>query len=100
MSKPPKPKQSAPKQSNEPQLEHSEFAGEFEDGEITVLVDIYRTAGTNEDWTLEVISQTDVVTTWDENFATDKDAWEEFLATAERDGLDTFLEEGDEPSIH
>jgi hypothetical protein len=99
MSKPPKPKQSAPKESKEPKLEHSEFAGEFEDEGVTVLVDIFRPAGTNGDWTLEVISQTEVVTTWDENFATDKDAWEEFLATAERDGLESFLEE-DEPSVH
>lgn len=99
MSKPPKPEKSKP--SKEPALEHSEFSGEFEDEDITVLVDIFRNAGTNEDWTLEVISQTEVVTTWEDGFATDKDAWEEFLATAERDGLKSFLEEGeDETSVH
>ncbi len=86
-----------PKQPKQPLLEHSEFAGEFEDDGVTVLVDIFRSAGTAENWTLEVISQTDVVTTWEETFATDKDAWEEFLATAERDGLKSFLEE-DGPS--
>jgi hypothetical protein len=100
MSKPPQSKPPKQKQPQEPQLEHSEFAGEFEDEGITVLVDIFRPAGTNGDWTLEVISQTEVVTTWDENFATDKDAWEEFLATAERDGLGSFLEEDEEPSVH
>jgi hypothetical protein len=100
MSKPPKPKQPATAKSNEPEFEHSEFAGEFEDEGVTVLVDISRPAGTNEDWTLEVISQTEVVTTWEETFATDKDAWEEFLATAERDGLESFLDDEDEPSVH
>ncbi len=99
MSKPPKSQK--PKPSQEPKLEHSEFSGEFEDEGITVLVDIFRNAGTNEDWALEVISQTEIVTTWEEGFATDKDAWEEFLATAERDGLKSFLEEGeDEASLH
>lgn len=99
MSKPPKAEKSKP--SKEPQLEHSEFSGEFEDEGVTVLVDIFRNAGTNEDWTLEVISQTEVVTTWEDSFETDKDAWEEFLATAERDGLKSFLEEGeDEASLH
>lgn len=100
MSKPPKPNQPKPKQPKEPQLEHSEFAGEFEDEGVTVLVDIFREAGTNGDWTLEVISQTEVVTTWEENFETDQAAWEEFLATAERDGLKSFLEEDDVPSVH
>jgi hypothetical protein len=101
MSKPPKPNQNKPKKSKEPELEHSEFSGEFEDEGITVLVDIFRNAGTNEDWTLEVISQTEVITTWEDGFATDKDAWEEFLATAEKDGLESFLEEGEgEPSVH
>lgn len=100
MSKPPKPNQPKSKQSKEPQLEHSEFAGEFEDEGVTVLVDIFREAGTNGDWTLEVISQTEIVTSWEENFETDQAAWEEFLATAERDGLKSFLEEDDTPSVH
>jgi hypothetical protein len=85
-------------------IEHSEFSGEFEDDGVTVLVDIHRPAGTQEDWTLEVISEEDDVTTWDERFATDKDAWEEFLACCEKDGIHSFVgdEEGfeDESSIH
>lgn len=82
-----------------PKLERSEFSGEFEDDGITVLVDIFRPAGTQSDWKMEVISQDEDVTTWDEPFATDKDAWEEFLATVERDGIGTFLG-ADEPSVH
>jgi hypothetical protein len=81
-------------------MEHSEFAGEFEDDGITVLVDIFRAEGTQGDWTLEVISEQDDVTTWDEPFATDKDAWEEFLATCEKDGIRSFLDGEEEPSVH
>ncbi|MFN7104119.1 MAG: hypothetical protein ACK4N1_16015 [Pseudorhizobium sp.] len=85
--------------AEEPKLEHSEFSGEFEDEGITVLVDIFRPAGTQGDWQLEVISQDEDVTTWEEPFATDKEAWEEFLATAERDGIASFLGE-DAQSVH
>lgn len=81
-------------------MEHSEFAGEFEDDGITVLVDIFRPEGTQGDWTLEVISEQDDVTTWDEPFATDKDAWEEFLATCEKDGIRSFVDGEEEPSVH
>lgn len=81
-------------------MEHSEFSGEFEDDGITVLVDIFRPAGTQGDWTLEVISEQDDVTTWDEPFATDKDAWEEFLATCEKDGIQSFLDGEEESSVH
>jgi hypothetical protein len=79
--------------AKEPTLEHSEFSGEFEDDGVTVLVDIFRPAGTQVDWQMEVVSQDDDVTSWDEPFATDRDAWEEFLATVERDGIRSFLEE-------
>ncbi|KXG84960.1 hypothetical protein [Agrobacterium bohemicum] len=80
-------------------LEHSEFSGEFEDGGITVLVDIFRPAGTNNDWQMEVVTEQDDVTSWEEPFATDKDAWEEFLATCEKDGIRSFLE-GEETQVH
>lgn len=82
-----------------PKLEHSDFSGEFENDGITVLVDIYRTAGSEEQWKLEVISEQDDLTTWDEPFATDRDAWEEFLATVEKDGIRSFLED-EEPVVH
>ncbi|MEN0119345.1 MAG: hypothetical protein AAGD15_21730 [Agrobacterium cavarae] len=85
--------------SKKQKLEHSEFSGEFEDDGITVLVDIFRPAGTQQDWQLEVISEEDDVTTWDEPFATDKDAWEEFLASCERDGIRSFVGD-DEPAVH
>ncbi|HTO30159.1 MAG TPA: hypothetical protein VL202_03105 [Pararhizobium sp.] len=80
-------------------LEHSDFAGEFTDDGVTVLVDIFRKAGSDEGWMLEVIDQEEGLTVWEEPFATDKEAFEEFLATIERDGIRSFLEEPD-VSVH
>lgn len=77
--------------AQEPKLQHSDFSGEFEDEGITVLVDIHRAAGSQDGWTLEVISQDEDVTTWEDTFATDVDAWQEFLATTEKDGIRSFL---------
>ncbi len=82
-------------------LEHSDFAGEFTDDGVTVLVDIFRKAGSTDGWTLEVIDQEEGLTVWEEPFPTDKEAFEEFLATVERDGIRSFLEEPEaDVSVH
>ncbi len=80
-------------------LEHSELSGEFTDDDVTVLVDIFRPAGTNGDWKLEVVTQDEDLIEWEEGFATDREAFDEFLATVEREGIRTFLEDTD-PSVH
>lgn len=80
-------------------LEHSELAGEFTEDGITVLVDIFRTSGSNEDWTMEVVTQAEDLIRWDEPFPTDRDAFDEFLAVVARDGIRSFLED-EEPSVH
>ncbi|ANK94516.1 MULTISPECIES: hypothetical protein [Rhizobium] len=81
------------------QLEHSELAGEFTDDGVTVLVDIFRTSGSNEDWTMEVVTQAEDLIRWEEPFATDREAFDEFLAVVERDGIRSFLDD-EEPSVH
>ncbi|MDQ0320243.1 hypothetical protein QO002_002381 [Pararhizobium capsulatum DSM 1112] len=80
-------------------LEHSELAGEFAEDGVTVLVDIYRPAGSQNDWVLEVVTEEDDVTTWEEPFATDREAFDEFLATVARDGIRSFFD-GDDPIVH
>jgi hypothetical protein len=82
-----------------PKNEHSEFSGEFTDDGVTVLVDIFRPEGTQGDWAMEVIDQDDGLTVWEEAFATDREAFDEFLATVERDGIRTFLDDAD-PQVH
>jgi hypothetical protein len=85
--------------AKKPKIEHSELSGEFTDDGVTVLVDIFRPDGTQGDWKMEVIDQDEGLTVWEEPFATDRDAFDEFLATVERDGIRTFLEDID-PSVH
>jgi hypothetical protein len=76
---------------NEQQYEFSEFSGEFVDDCVMVTIGIYRPAGTNADWTLEVVDQEGYSTVWEDLFDTDRDAFDEFLATIQRDGIRSFL---------
>lgn len=87
------------KKAKEPKLEHSELSGEFTEDGVTVLVDIFRTQGSQEDWTMEVVTQSEDLIRWDEQFETDRDAFDEFLATIARDGIASFLEDS-EPAVH
>ena len=82
-----------------PKLEHSEFSGEFTEDGVTVLVDIFRPAGTQEDWRMEVITPEEDLIEWEEPFATDREAFDEFLATIARDGIRTFFDDSD-PMVH
>ncbi len=75
------------------ELEHSEFAGEFTEDGVTVLLDIFRPAGSQGGWSMEVIDAQQGSTIWDEPFATDLQAFEEFLATLQRDGIRSFVDE-------
>ncbi|WEX75390.1 hypothetical protein PYH37_000797 [Sinorhizobium numidicum] len=76
---------------SEQQYEFSEFSGEFVDDGVMVIIGIYRPANTNGEWTLEVIDQEGYSTVWEDSFATDREAFEEFLATIKRDGIHSFL---------
>lgn len=78
---------------NEQQYEFSEFSGEFIDDDVMVVLGIYRPAGTKGDWILEVVDQEGYSTVWEDLFPTDRDAFEEFLATIQRDGIRSFLEQ-------
>jgi hypothetical protein len=48
---------------------------------------------------MEVVTQAEDLIRWDEPFATDRDAFDEFLAVVARDGIRSFLED-EEPSVH
>lgn len=90
-----------PKKPQEPKMEHSELSGEFTEDGVTVLVDIFREAGTQGDWTLEVITEDEDLTTWEEPFPTDREAFDEFLATVAEDGIRSFFGEDEPaPSVH
>ncbi|MBK5567855.1 hypothetical protein AB4Z34_27765 [Ensifer sp. 2YAB10] len=73
--------------------EYSEFSGQFSDDGVVVELRIYRPAGTNHDWVLEVIDEEGFSTTWEDPFPTDREAFEEFIATVQRDGIQAFTDE-------
>jgi hypothetical protein len=79
--------------------EHSELSGEFTEDGVTVLVDIFRPAGTNSDWRMEVITPEEDLIEWEEPFVTDREAFDEFLATIARDGIRSFFDDSD-PLVH
>lgn len=78
---------------NDTELEYSDFSGDFTEDDVVVRIDIYRVAGGDSGWTLEVIDETGASTVWDDTFPTDRAAYEEFLATIQRDGIESFRDE-------
>jgi hypothetical protein len=84
---------------NEPDMEYSELSGEFTEDGVTVLVDISRPSGTNLDWRMLVLTQDEDVTEWEEPFATDREAFDEFLATVAREGIRSFFGDEDLPTV-
>jgi hypothetical protein len=84
---------------NEPEMEYSELSGEFSEDGVTVLVDISRPAGTNLDWKMLVLTQDEDVTEWEEPFSTDREAFDEFLATVAREGIRSFFSDEEPPTI-
>jgi hypothetical protein len=47
--------------------------------------------GSDEGWTLEVVDAEDNSTVWDETFATDQDAYQEFRRALQAEGLPGLL---------
>lgn len=80
------------------ELEHSPLGGPvIRDGQ-TVTVHIYRFAGTEDEWTLEVVGWDSSHIVWDETFETDLDAYEAFERAVAEDGIRSFSE--DRPASH
>ena len=77
---------------SDPDIESSPLCGDVTREGITVRVEIYRLAGGNEGWSLEVVDQKGGSTVWSELFAKDTDAYEEFYQTLETEGIRSFAE--------
>lgn len=75
------------------ELEFSPLGGRVTREGTTVDVKIYRSAGTEEHWQLEVVDQEGVSTVWDDPFPTDQEAYRVFYKTLEAEGIRTFLED-------
>ncbi|WCS25635.1 hypothetical protein LOK46_01970 [Methylobacterium sp. NMS14P] len=81
---------------DEGNFDHSPMSGKFTRNGITVEVEIYRTAGTQDPWRLEVVDQNGGCTRWHELFATEQDAFEAFVRVVEVDGIDSYARRGPE----
>ncbi len=71
-------------------FDHSPLSGEFTRDGVMVEVEIYRRAGSDEPWRLEVVSISGGCTRWHQRFATDQEAFEAFVAMADADGIASF----------
>ncbi|GGD40829.1 hypothetical protein [Aureimonas glaciei] len=84
--------------TDDPDLEFSPLGGLVTRDDRTVQVHIYRIVGSDHGWALEVVDVDDVSTAWDELFATEREAYEEFSRVLDENGIAVFL--GDEELPH
>ena len=74
---------------HDPEIIYSPFCTKFEKDGLIVEVSIFRVE-TETTWHLEVINEMNTSTVWDDPFETDVDAYNEFLATVEAEGMSAF----------
>ena len=55
-------------------------------------VEIYRVAGSDQGWALEVIDEDRSSTVWEDLFATDREAFAEFERTLRIEGIRSFAD--------
>ncbi|GJD37739.1 hypothetical protein [Methylobacterium bullatum] len=72
------------------EIEDSPLGGPITRDSHTVTVHIYRFAGTEDEWTLEVVGLDSSHIVWDETFETDLDAYEAFERAVAEDGIRSF----------
>ncbi|SDY41988.1 hypothetical protein [Citreimonas salinaria] len=49
----------------------------------------------DQGWALEIVNEHGTSTTRDESFASEQDAWDEFIGTIEAEGPEAFFDEGE-----
>ena len=80
-------------------IELSEQSCEISQDGITVQVGIYRVKGSNDGWTLEVVDEDDNSLLWEDTFATEMDAWNEFQRALDEEGIAQLIGQPD-GSVH
>jgi hypothetical protein len=85
---------------DDPEIEESPLSGIVGREGMTVRVEIYRLVEGDESWTLEVVDHEGGSTAWENRFATDQDAYDEFYRTLEVEGIQSFLKEQPESTNH
>jgi len=85
---------------DDPEIEYSQFCEEVRRDGTTVALQIYRLKGGTEGWSLEVVDNSGGSTVWEELFATDEDARDEFYRTLETEGIHSFAQDRPSESLH
>ncbi|MBW9089727.1 hypothetical protein JNB91_18055 [Rhizobium wenxiniae] len=73
-----------------PSRERSQLSGRYTDNGITVIVEIFKPSGSAA-WYMEVTSLEQQVTGWSETFASDQEAWDEFIYVVNTEDISVFL---------
>lgn len=81
------------------EIEYAPLCGRVTREGVTVDVKIYRFAGTDDPWQLEVVDHKDWSTVWDDQFPTDKDAYRTFYEAADEEGMASFVGNSG-PTVH
>ena len=87
-------------EGDDPELEFSPLGGHVTRDGITVQVLIYRIAGSDDGWALEVEDDEGTSTTWDETFPTEAEALAEFNRIVEESGMLSFLADDEDETQH
>lgn len=87
-----------PEHLSDAEVEFSVHSGPQSLNGLQVHISIYRLAGTDDQWTLEVENSFGGSTIWEDTFPTDDTAYAEFLATIAKDGIEQFV--FDDPIVH
>lgn len=74
------------------ELEFSPLSGRITRDGCTVQVHIHRFAGSDDEWTLEVVDHEDGHIVWEQTFADDHEAYEAFEHALNEDGIRSFVE--------
>jgi hypothetical protein len=72
------------------EIEYSPLSGRVTRDGVTVDVKVYRFAGTNDPWQLEVVDHEGGSTVWDDPLPTARDAYRAFDEAVEEDGMASF----------
>jgi hypothetical protein len=84
---------------NDPEIESSPLSRSVTHDDIAVRVEIYRPAGNDDGWSLEVVNDEGTSTVWDDLFATDIEAFAEFQKTLDTEGIQAFLDSSSDPGF-
>jgi hypothetical protein len=83
--------------TDEDDLIYSPLQRKFSSEGKTVKEQIYRLPDTG--WTLEVVDEFNNSTVWDNEFATDQEALNEFLAEVKEDGICSYIGNGPDERV-